>query len=144
MKKVGILTFHRSHNCGSILQAYALQEVVKEHGFKPEFIDFSTTGQRELYQVFRSIKFSNVKQLAKSIYKNIFGILLYTRSKQNWLCYEDYISRHLSLSSKTYTENSEISEEDFDYERYIVGSDQVWNVTIDDYNDAYLLNFVHI
>lgn len=26
---IGIITFHASHNCGSILQAYALQKVLQ-------------------------------------------------------------------------------------------------------------------
>ena len=52
MKRVGIITFHRSHNCGSIMQSYATQEVLKKYGFQPEFIDFSTQGQKELYLVF--------------------------------------------------------------------------------------------
>ena len=33
-KKVGIITFHASHNYGSMLQAYALQETVLGKGFE--------------------------------------------------------------------------------------------------------------
>ena len=29
-KKIGIITFHSSHNCGSMLQAYALQTVLEK------------------------------------------------------------------------------------------------------------------
>lgn len=28
-EKIGIITFHSSHNCGSMLQAYALQTVLE-------------------------------------------------------------------------------------------------------------------
>lgn len=31
MKKIGIITFHNSYNCGSMLQAYALQQVTVSH-----------------------------------------------------------------------------------------------------------------
>ena len=41
-KKVGIITFHNSYNCGSMLQAYALQQVVDRiTGEHSEIIDFS-------------------------------------------------------------------------------------------------------
>ena len=50
-KTIGITTFHRSHNCGSILQSFAMQEVLADYGYVSEFIDFSTKGQKELYSV---------------------------------------------------------------------------------------------
>lgn len=30
--RIGILTYHRSHNCGALLQAYALREFLKLKG----------------------------------------------------------------------------------------------------------------
>ena len=49
-KKIGIITFHSSHNCGSMLQAYALQTVLeKRYGAEVEIIDFSNKGSRNLY-----------------------------------------------------------------------------------------------
>ena len=41
-KKVGIITFHASHNYGSMLQAYALQQVVLGMGFDCEIINRKT------------------------------------------------------------------------------------------------------
>ena len=40
--KIGILTFHASYNCGSMLQAYALQAFLKKHDYVVEIIDFSS------------------------------------------------------------------------------------------------------
>ena len=52
-KKIGIITFHSSHNCGSMLQAYALQTVLeKRYGAEVEVIDFSNKGSRNLYGLF--------------------------------------------------------------------------------------------
>ena len=39
-KSVGIITMHRVLNCGSAIQAYALQKVVKNLGFDVEIIDY--------------------------------------------------------------------------------------------------------
>ena len=41
MKKVGIITFHASHNYGSMLQAYALQQVVLSMGYDCAIINFN-------------------------------------------------------------------------------------------------------
>lgn len=140
---IGILTFHRSHNCGSILQSYAMQEVLKDSGCLSEFIDFSTDGQKELYSITIQLKFNSLSAFAKSIYRSLIGFVLHKRSQQNWTSYDRYITKHLNLSKKSYTKNSELMEGVLGYDKYLTGSDQVWNVTIDDYDKAYFLNFVH-
>ena len=40
MKKVGILTTFRQPNWGSVLQAYALQQVINDLGYDSELIDY--------------------------------------------------------------------------------------------------------
>ena len=35
--KIGILTFHRAHNYGAMLQAYALHKVLSDKGHNVEF-----------------------------------------------------------------------------------------------------------
>lgn len=143
MKKIGIVTFHRSHNCGSILQSYAMQEILRQCSYQPELIDFATRGQKELYSVFRPLKYGSFRKFARSMYKNLLGVILYKRAKQNWSSYDKYLIKHLNVSVKSYNDNSELIEAKLGYDKYLTGSDQVWNVTIDDYDDAYFLNFVH-
>ena len=49
-KKIGIITFHASHNCGSMLQAYALQTILeKKYDCDVELIDYINKGSRNLY-----------------------------------------------------------------------------------------------
>ena len=51
-KKIGIITFHNSYNCGSMLQAYALQQIVDRLTEREsEIVDFSNEGQQKLYSV---------------------------------------------------------------------------------------------
>ena len=47
--KVGIITFHASHNCGSMLQAFALTTVLKNMNIPCEIIDFANKGSRAMY-----------------------------------------------------------------------------------------------
>jgi len=134
--KIGIITFHRSYNCGSIMQAYAMQKVLKEkYDLTPEFINFSNKGQQELYAIFD--KKLSIKNLAKNIIKAPFYVLL----KDNNKSYEEYINRNLLLS-KDYSELAELKEIELGYDLYLAGSDQVWNITIQDGDDAYFLPFV--
>lgn len=45
-EKVGIITFHAAHNYGSMLQAYALQQVILNMGYQCEIINFRTERQK--------------------------------------------------------------------------------------------------
>ena len=49
-KKVGIITFHASHNYGSMLQAYALQQTILAIGLDCEIINFRTLRQKEIFR----------------------------------------------------------------------------------------------
>lgn len=134
MKKIGILTFHKSYNCGSMMQTFALQTTVKKLGGTPEIIDFSNNGQKKLYQVM----FPN--NSVKNIVKNIIIYPHRKRIKENNLKYEDFINNYFYLSEKKYSTMDELDEHN--YSTIIAGSDQIWNITIDDADDAYFLPWV--
>lgn len=66
MKKIGLITFHSSHNNGSMLQALALQTVLeKKYNCKVEIINFSNESQRNMYAVLP--KADNYKRLIKNV-----------------------------------------------------------------------------
>jgi len=136
MKKIGLLTFHASHNCGSMLQAYALQTKLIDLGYDVEIINFSNKGQRDLYNIF--YKNNNIKNILKNIL--IFPHL--KRIKQNINNYNKFIKDNLKLSKMLYKNNRELIEENLDYDIYVCGSDQIWNITICDGDEAYFLPFV--
>lgn len=137
MKKIGLITFHKSYNCGSVMQAYAMQKALKDnYSLMPEFINFSNKDQQELYAVFD--KKISLKNLVKNIIKAPFYFALNDNNKS----YEKYINDVLPLSQKKYTELSELKENELNYDLYLTGSDQVWNITIQDSDDAYFLPFV--
>lgn len=41
MKRIGILTFHRAHNYGAVLQYYALQCFLQSQGYQANVIDYN-------------------------------------------------------------------------------------------------------
>ena len=134
---VGIITFHASHNYGSMLQAYALQQVILNLGFECEIINFRTLRQKTFY---------------KPIWKrgNILGkfkrLLLYAPFHNKLLkkhqLFEEFLQTEFRLSKKEYATLHELEQANLRYDYYISGSDQIWNTNCFDFDWAYFLPFV--
>jgi len=127
------LTFHASYNCGSMLQAYALQTFLKKHGYQPEIVDFSSDGQRELYRLYA--KNSSLKMFVRNC------VLWLHRGQIQRSCerYEAFKRQQFALTDYSTSLSSELVD---NYVAVIAGADQIWNVTIADYDDAYFLPWV--
>lgn len=133
MKKIGIMTFHNSYNCGSMLESYAIQTIVNKFSDNAEIINFSNVGQQKLYSVF----FKN--NSLKNILKNILILPHKNKIRINNLKYEEFKNQKFILS-KPYSNIDDLKDDD--YETVIAGSDQIWNITIVDGDDAYFLPWV--
>lgn len=134
MSRVGILTLHHSYNCGSMLQAFALQETLERMGHEVRVINFSNEGQARLYSVLE--RPTSLKRIVKDL-------LLAPRAgriRRNFAAYERFMTEHLHLDGPVVRHREEL--DDAGYDAVIAGSDQVWNVTIDDGDDAYFLPWV--
>ena len=59
--KVGILTFHRAHNYGAFLQAFALKSYIESLGNEAVFIDYEDKNHHSLYRLFGPINEKNKK-----------------------------------------------------------------------------------
>lgn len=135
--KTATITFHNSYNCGSMLQALALQKVlIDKYGVDNEILDFSNQGQKEMYSTFWKVTGF------KSFIKNALWATVYKRIKQQAAAYEAFEHKYFRLSQDTYTSNKELTATNSKYQKFITGSDQVWNIRCMDADDAYYLNFV--
>lgn len=135
MKKIGIITFHASYNCGSILQCVALKEIVSNKGNDVEIINFSNKNQQGLYSVFYK------KKTLKNIVKNILCIQGYNIIKNHYVQYKEYINKQLEIKGKLYETSDELKAYSNKFDVLIAGGDQVWNVNCDDFDTAYFLDF---
>lgn len=133
MKKVGIITFHSSYNCGSMLQTYALQTYLKINNIDAIVIDYSAPGQKDVYSVFSK------KISIKSILKNLLILPFHKKIERNNYKYEEFKNQHFYKTQKIENYNDLI---DKDFSVVVTGSDQVWNITIEDFDDAYFLPWV--
>lgn len=132
-KKVGIITFHNSYNCGSMLESYAIHQYLMSRKINNEIINFSNEGQRELYSIFCS------NTSIKNIIKNIISLIHIKQLKKNEKAYKLFQTQNFILSEEYY-DSSKLNDEN--YSIVVAGSDQIWNITIDDYDKAYFLPWV--
>lgn len=80
--KIGIITFHASHNYGSMLQAYALQQTVLGMGLDCEIINFRTNIQTEHFKPPLCVEL--FKERLKDL-SNIFLIVIVCSESMNCL-----------------------------------------------------------
>ena len=96
MKKVGIITFHNSYNCGSMLETYALQQYLKIKKINNEIIDFSNEGQINMYSVFE--KNVNIRK----VIKNFITLFHYKKIEKNNKAYQEFQNKFFELSPDKY------------------------------------------
>lgn len=138
MKKIGTITFHSSYNYGSHLQAYALQEFVKKISDEPieyKIINLRTDIQKDMYK--------NVFEKG-SIKNYIKRIILFNQKKALFnkaQSFEKFLNEKLQVT-KEYNSYNELMQENFDYDYYISGSDQLWNLQARDFDWSNYLEFV--
>lgn len=139
MKKIGIITFHKAHNYGAMLQAYALQEILKKMGNETYIIDYRDEDVLNNYYLLKiKVKGESPKKIIKTAIKNV--IFLNKRYKR-YRSFEKFIKKYYNLSRK-YNSEKELKNNYPIYDIYITGSDQVWNTNITKgLKDAYTLDF---
>lgn len=132
--KIGILTFHKAMNYGAILQTYALQKKIRQFNSDTEIIDYNCPYFKDSYKII-SIKNSTVKSIVKQF-------LLYNSKKQKYSKFNKFIKSNIRLSKVKNIEKSNIAKYTKEYDRIIVGSDQVWNMSCTNRDLTYFLDFV--
>ena len=136
MKTIATITFHSAYNFGSNLQAYALQEYVKQicPDCDYKIINLRSKKQKELYIL------PFYKKGLKNKIKSLF-FLKYKKDliKRNEL-YETFINKYLNLT-KEYNSIDDIKKDEINYDYYISGSDQIWNLNAIDFDWSNFLEF---
>lgn len=135
-KRIGILTYHASHNYGSMLQAYALCAKLNEMGYDAQIINFRSSAQKMMYA--KPYKYWD----AQSIKGRLLSPSLFIKNIGKWRKYELFLREEMPI---TYEINHPAGIRKFildnHYDAVIVGSDQIWNTNATDFNIGYLLPF---
>lgn len=126
--KIGIITLSASNNCGSLLQAYALKKTLEKYG-DVDVINFSSKESHVMYDA--------------PHYRGIRNILNYKRIKilsKGVSDYDSFRRDYIGISGKEY-QIEDLKEISDYYDVVVAGSDQVWNVQMWDYSDAFFLGW---
>ena len=135
-RTAGIITFHASHNYGSMLQAYALQQTILDMGMKCEIINLRTPRQRKMYS----------RYIHRSLLKRLMLTLRYPGCQdmhdRKYRLFEEFLNNEYILSPKEYPSLQALEADPPVYDAYISGSDQIWNTSCYDFDWSYFLPFV--
>ena len=128
--KVGVLTYSSAYNYGAILQTYALQHKLNEFdNVDCEVIDYQCKAVNNQYAFLFNLSFLAFK-------RNIAWILLRRKKRKFDSFKRDYIAISSKYNKKDMTSLNQV------YDKFIVGSDQVWNPDCTDDDETYFLTFV--
>lgn len=130
--RIGILTLPLHTNYGGILQAYALQTVLKRMGHEVVVID----------EPIRQLK-SSKKRVFKRVVKKILGrpttIFWEKYSFENYPIVSQNINKFINQYLSRIVVNSPLELKETDFDAIVVGSDQIWRpIYYANINNAYL------
>lgn len=118
-KRIGIITYHRSYNYGSVLQAYALSRYLsKDHDVK--VIDFIQTKDFKQYRLVRIYRKNTLKRLLED-FKDL------NRNKRRKENFQNFVEKYIPLTKCTYKNIKKMNELNNEFDVFICGSDQIWN-----------------
>lgn len=113
----GILTFHRAHNYGAMLQAIALRTKLAENGDSVFFIDYWPEWHQQEYNIFNKQVYQSLSPLRKLNYiRKYFRDR--TAKKQRIEVFEHFYKRFIN----PYT----VDGENIEFDAIFYGSDQIW------------------
>jgi polysaccharide pyruvyl transferase WcaK-like protein len=126
--RVGILTMSRAHNYGAELQAYSLKCAINKLGDNAEFINYSSQSQQIMYGIFaRGARLY-------SITKNVQNIIHIKKRMKNYRCSMQFGNKYLDNNKDIIKTIQELEKDCNKYDLIIVGSDQMWNTKLSDYD----------
>ena len=129
--RIGILTFCYTVNYGAELQAYALEKVLNSfNDVNAELLDYKSTA------IFNSNKPVSIKD-GKSLKQKIKYFFAHKCAVERWNKFRKFDSEYISMSQNQYEREKGISTNDYDC--FIIGSDQVWNMELTDGDTNFFL-----
>ncbi|EKT54125.1 polysaccharide pyruvyl transferase family protein [Providencia burhodogranariea] len=139
--KIGILTQPLRNNYGGLLQAYALQAFLKKHGHDVMTVDFQKENKPRFFG-FKGIALNITK---KYIFrKKIKSILPLTEKDKNKINQHSarFIAQNINRTQLITSLEEFTYLTQYNFDAYIVGSDQVWRPPYSPGMSAFFLEFL--
>lgn len=146
MKKIGLVTFFRNYNYGSILQCYAMQSVLEEYDCQVKVLNQSESG---IYWKIRSLYMKLSFIASSTIYPRRITKYYKFLKESSRSCaalspkvreaFDHFISSNIHQENVSYSQ----MKKDKSFYMYICGSDQVWSLSAPILNPFMFLKFAH-
>lgn len=136
---IGIITYHRAENYGSVLQAYALNKYIREldSRYKVETIDYYSETQQKMYKLFQSN--TGLMNIIRNLHTYIYKKALLKKKKS----FDEFIQKYIPLSANIGSDVESLIQYAKKYTICICGSDQIWNTHCEDQDVNYFLSFAY-
>lgn len=133
--RIGILTIHRLYNYGTALQAFALQHYLyKKYGYDVELIDYIYPNK----ETQNGVSFwERSKKKLRTLRDDIFYC---NRDKKK--LFQKFRDKYFVCSPKQYSCYEDLQKNCPQYDIYITGSDQVWNIKTIKGNPVFYFDFL--
>ena len=143
MKKIGIITSYKNYNYGSVLQAFALQNVIRELSYDAVIINYHKKAKYDY--LLKLINYKNKillcirrPYLIKKIFQDhlIFLSLMSSQSDDVKRKFDTFIDEYCREYNDNYCRYATR-----DFYAFICGSDQIWNLDTVGLNPILFLRF---
>lgn len=122
--KIATITYSWCQNWGAVLQAHALAKFLQMNGHEANVIDYRGFDDKVIYTV-------------KSIQDGLYSLIHYSACKNRVKKFAEFREEALYLSQQCDT-TEQLEKLEDQYDAFITGSDQVWNVGLGVCEDFYL------
>ena len=130
--KIGILTFFHANNYGAVLQAFSLQKKLESLGYQAECIDYRCLAIERRHRKLPLNLSMGISKLVKNVIRNYY----FHRREKGFTLFRDTIPHSIPFNIES------ISKTNDNYDVFITGSDQVFNLNLTDNDETFFLPFV--
>lgn len=130
MSKIGIITLNGYFNYGNRLQNYALQKTLEKMDNNVETIRLNGLTFKD-----------NIIQILSSIKNELVNRKKIEQRNEREKIFLDFSHKYINETSEEYKIHQDLSKLNDNYDKFIVGSDQVWNPNMNSRSSAYFLQF---
>ena len=127
--KIGIITYWWSKdNYGQLLQCYALQKYLQEHGHDAFLIKYNYEKSKKKNFLIKLLKAFYPVSIYRYIKRKINLSLLASNEKKHDRKFNQFREKYIKQSQKDYNNYIDLIKSPPKADCYIVGSDQVWSI----------------
>lgn len=132
MKKIGITTIYSVPNYGSVLQAFATQEIIKKLGYECQIINYKYPNKWHYKIGFKKMKWTSR-----------IAIFIGLKPQHRKIQKLEKFKKTFFNFTRIYKDIDELKKEDWSqFYAIVVGSDQVWNPRFLKGDSAFMLSYL--